>query len=65
MLQGNQKNVIQGQRPDMEKTDIHNKVHKVTKFIHKVKVNFRNTHRVAHKKSSPGQTNEEKKTMTR
>ena len=29
---GYQKNVIQGQRPDME-TDIHNKEHKVTKII--------------------------------
>ena len=29
---GNQKNAIQGQRPDME--NIHNKEHKVTKIIH-------------------------------
>ena len=30
---GNQKNVVKGQRPDME-TDTHNKQHEVTKIIH-------------------------------
>ena len=30
---GNQKNVIQGQRPDMKNRQKHNKEHKVTKLI--------------------------------